>query len=56
MALKATRTTGPLAPPSVDYSGEAVQLQLVCGRNSCGGSTFVRVRLSCGFNFAWRQR
>jgi|HubBroStandDraft_3_1064219.scaffolds.fasta_scaffold17633_1 hypothetical protein len=28
MALKATRTTGPLAPPSADYSVVAVRLQL----------------------------
>jgi hypothetical protein len=31
MALKATRTTGPLAPPSPDYSVVAVRLQLSCG-------------------------
>jgi hypothetical protein len=31
MALKATRTTGPLAPPSLNYRVAAVPLQLSCG-------------------------
>jgi hypothetical protein len=30
MALKATRTTGPLAPPSLDYRVAALRLQLSC--------------------------
>jgi hypothetical protein len=33
MALKATRTTGPLAPPSLDYRVVTVRLQLSCGFN-----------------------
>jgi|GEM_PF-3173954 hypothetical protein len=31
MALKATRTTGPLAPPSLNYSVAEVPLQLARG-------------------------
>ncbi len=34
MALKATRTTGPLAPPCMDYSVAELWLQLSCGFNS----------------------
>jgi len=45
MALKATRTTGPLAPPSMDYSDAALRLQLSCGVNFRAGSTFVRVQV-----------
>jgi hypothetical protein len=36
MALKATRTTGPLAPPSLDYRVADVLLQLSCGFNFVG--------------------
>jgi hypothetical protein len=43
MALKATRTTGPLAPPSLDYSVAALRPQL-----SCGASTFLQLQLRGG--------
>src|SRR5271156_2621794 len=56
MALKATRTTGPLAPPSMDYSDAALRLQLSCGLNFAAGSLIVRVQLSCGFKCAARWR
>src|SRR5277367_5745784 len=43
MALKATRTTGPLAPPCLDYSVAGVRLQVSCELRKRAGSTFARV-------------
>src|SRR5271156_3677559 len=42
MALKATRTTGPLAPPSPDYSVVALRHQLQCGFAGCRKRRFFR--------------
>jgi hypothetical protein len=42
MALKATRTTGPLAPPSMNYRVAATRLQLSCGFNLGAGPLIVR--------------